>query len=314
VSPIEVVVADTEATFAEAVAVRNRAYPDDPWTVEEIRFMNEIEPGAVHVLARRDGIAVGSAFCGAMPMQPESPDGEAGIRVPLELRGQGIGSALFEDCAARVGGLGKTALRIKVRETDEQARRFLEARGFTEIGRNQFVTLDLSTLPDREPDPPVGFKIASLADRPDLAHGAWQVDYETSKDIPGPDGKDQLDWETFERLLRKPGLDHRLILVAVVDDEVVGLAMLSRNAAEPSLAFHWMTGVRRPWRRRGIAASLKEHQLAQARALGVRRVRTVNELRNEPIRRLNDRFGYEREPDVIALRGPLDTTAGPGDW
>jgi GNAT superfamily N-acetyltransferase len=313
-SPLEVVEADTDAAFSDVVAIRNRAMPEDPWTVEEVRFMSELEPGAVHLLALEDFVPVGSAFCGPMPMQLDSGDGEAGIRVPPERRGQGVGSALFEACAARLRDLGKTAVRINVREDNDEARRFLGGLGFTEIGRNQFVALDLSTLPDGAPAAPDGFTIVSLAERPDFAHGAWQVDHETTGDIPGPDGKNQMGWEVFQKLLTKPGLDHRLVLVAVVGDEVVGLALLSRNAADPSLASHWMTGVRRPWRRRGIAAALKEHQLATARALGVRKVRTLNELRNEPIRRLNERLGYEREPDVIVLRGPVDETVPPGDW
>jgi GNAT superfamily N-acetyltransferase len=286
--------------------VRNRAAPESPLTTEETRYITAVERDRQNLLALVGGVPVGAAFCGPLPLVPDSSTGEAGIRIVPEARGQDVREALFAACASRLRELGKDAMRIAVREGDDEAWRYLESRGFSEIGRSQEVVLDLDTLPEHAGPPPAGVSIVSLADRPDLMHGAWEVDVEATPDIPGPDGDEPLSWEFFQEFMSKPGLDHRLLLVAVAgDDEVVGLALLSRNVADPSLAVNWMTGVRRAWRRRGIAAALKEHQLVAARALGVRRVRTQNELRNEPIRRLNERLGYRRAPDHILLHGPL---------
>jgi GNAT superfamily N-acetyltransferase len=276
-------------------------------TTEETRYITAVERDRQNLLALVGGVPVGAAFCGPLPLVPDSSTGEAGIRIVPEARGQDVREALFAACASRLRELGKDAMRIAVREGDGEALRYLESRGFSEIGRSQEVVLDLDTHSEHAGPPPAGVSIVSLADRPDLMRGAWEVDVEASPDIPGPDGDEPLSWEFFQEFMSKPGLDHRLLLVAVAadDDEVVGLALLSRNVADPSLAVNWMTGVRRAWRRRGIAAALKEHQLVAARALGVRRVRTQNELRNEPIRRLNERLGYRRAPDHILLHGPL---------
>ena len=54
-----------------------------------------------------------------------------------------------------------------------------------------------------------------------------------------------------------------------------------------------MTGVLRAYRGRGIAAALKRTQIAWAKQAGYERLQTANEVRNEPIRRLNERHGYE---------------------
>jgi predicted GNAT superfamily acetyltransferase len=134
------------------------------------------------------------------------------------------------------------------------------------------------------------------------------------QDIPGPDGRDDITWELFQEYMSTPGLDHRLMMAAVSGNEVVGLAHMARNTVDPSLAWHWLTGVRRDWRRRGLAAALKDAQLVSARALGVRQVRTANELRNAPIRRLNARMGYRPEPDHIQMRGPLQDLPAEGSW
>jgi GNAT superfamily N-acetyltransferase len=308
VDTLTIAEADSDEALADWVAVRNRAVPESPTTVEETRFFSALDRGRTNLLARRGGVAVGSAFCCPVTTQPDSLDGEAAVRIPTEIVGQGVWEALFAACCTGLSQLDKDAMRIGVREDEEAALRFLEARGFTEISRNQLVVLDLATLPEGQASLPDAVSIVSLADRPDLLHGAWEVDCEITPDIPGPE--ERLSWEQFQTLLSKPGMDHRLCLVAVAGEQVVGVAVLALNAADPSLALNWVTGVRRAWRRRGIAGALKDRQLSAARALGVRQVRTMNELRNEPIRRLNDRLGYRREPDHIIRRGPLVEPAG----
>jgi RimJ/RimL family protein N-acetyltransferase len=68
---------------------------------------------------------------------------------------------------------------------------------------------------------------------------------------------------------------------------------------------HDLTAVRRTWRGRGIAAALKRTQIAWAKNAGYERLETQNEVRNEPIRRLNERHGYRIEPGEVTVAGPL---------
>ena len=97
--------------------------------------------------------------------------------------------------------------------------------------------------------------------------------------------------------------------VAIAGDEVVGYAKFSLTSAQPTVAFHDMTGVRRAWRGRGIAGALKRAQIGWAKSRGYERLRTGNEIRNEPIRRLNRRLGYRATPGRVVLRGPLAVDA-----
>ena len=93
--------------------------------------------------------------------------------------------------------------------------------------------------------------------------------------------------------------------VALAGDEVVGYAKFSLSNARPGVAMHDMTGVRRSWRGRGVAGALKRAEIAWAKRNGYTRLETMNEERNEPIRRLNERHGYRPEPGSVIVRGPI---------
>jgi GNAT superfamily N-acetyltransferase len=58
-------------------------------------------------------------------------------------------------------------------------------------------------------------------------------------------------------------------------------------------------------RRRGIAGALKRAEIRWAKENGFTRLETMNEERNEPIRRLNERHGYRLEPGKVTVRGPV---------
>jgi len=93
--------------------------------------------------------------------------------------------------------------------------------------------------------------------------------------------------------------------VAFAGAEVVGYAKLSLSEALPDIAYHDMTGVKRAWRGRGIASALKRAEIAWAIDAGYAKLQTFNEMRNEPIRVLNERHGYVVEPGAIRVRGAL---------
>lgn len=70
-------------------------------------------------------------------------------------------------------------------------------------------------------------------------------------------------------------------------------------------ANHWMTGVARAARGRGIAVALKQAQIAAAKADGWAFLRTQNDLANAAMRAVNEKLGYERRFEWVHLVGPL---------
>jgi GNAT superfamily N-acetyltransferase len=91
--------------------------------------------------------------------------------------------------------------------------------------------------------------------------------------------------------------------------EITNAALLARPM-EPGTAEHQLTGVKRAWRRRGIAAALKRAQIGWAAENGFRRLVTYNDEANLPMRGVNARLGYEPQPPVVLVIGPLAPKAG----
>jgi GNAT superfamily N-acetyltransferase len=94
-----------------------------------------------------------------------------------------------------------------------------------------------------------------------------------------------------------------LSFAALEGGEVVGYAIVGRSASgEPT---HWMTGVRRSCRGRGIAAALKSAQIAAAREAGVAVLRAQNDLPNAAMRRVNEKLGYRPRTEFVYLVRPV---------
>jgi len=293
----------TDRDVADWVAVRNAVVPRRPTTVEETRFFAGLEPHHLRLVARRDGVPVGGGWAGPRLGTPDSEFGEAWIATVPSERRQGIATLVLARLNGHLRALGKTGVEVGVEDADGLA--YAEHLGLREVGREQTVALDLATFEHSGRPLPEGIALTDLAERPDLLQAVWEIDCEVSPDIPAEEPDGGLSWDDFRKLVEKPGIDRALVLVALAGDEAVGIAWLTPSYAKPDQAVHWITGVRRPWRGRGIAGALKEAVLVRARERGVRTAITNNELRNEPIRRLNERLGYRPEPDRIILRGPL---------
>ncbi len=228
------------------------------------------------------------------------------VRVAPAARGRGYGDELLRAASSWAAERGKTELSGEVREDDPASLAWAEAHGFREVGRNSRLVLDLTRVETPEPDPPEGIEIVPWSERPDAARALYDVMREAHPDIPG---QEEIDAGTFEEWLDRDmsGIADRAeaVFVAFAGAEVVGYAKLAFSSARERVVMHDLTAVRRAWRGRGIAAALKRTQIAWAKEHGYERLETSNEVRNEPIRRLNERHGYVIEPGEITLLGPL---------
>jgi GNAT superfamily N-acetyltransferase len=229
----------------------------------------------------------------------------AELDVMPERRDRGLGSAMLAAIGGWARERGYAELLGPVAEDDPASIAWAERRGFREVGRNSLLVLDLADLETPEIDPPEGVEIVTWAERPELARGIYDVAREAYPDVPGEDEQEMAafeDWLSVD--MRGSGDRPEATFLALAGDEVVGYAKFSLGDARPDVAFHDMTGVKRAWRGRGIAAALKRAEISWAKANGFTRLETFNEERNEPIRRLNERHGYRRAPGQIIVRGP----------
>jgi GNAT superfamily N-acetyltransferase len=237
-----------------------------------------------------------------------APEGvaRAEVRVVPDERGRGVGSALLGELFDWARGLGYRELMGPVKEIDAGSLAWAERRGFVESGRNSVLVLDLRAIDTPAVVPPEGIELTTWAERPGLEEQMYEVAREAYPDVPGEEEAEVAPFEEWLAMDMQGASDRpEATFLALADGEVVAYAKLALSLARPGVAMHDMTGVRRAWRGRGIAAALKAAEIAWAKEQGYERLETQNEERNEPIRRLNVRYGYVVEPGSVTVRGPI---------
>jgi GNAT superfamily N-acetyltransferase len=290
--------AETDADLEAMIHVRRLVTPEARPTVENLRFNLDSKPSLVYLVARLEGEPVGCAF-----VDPWTSFAECDVAVVPEFRRRGIGSALLSEVSAHARRLGKERLHGEIKESDAEARAFLEHRGFVQTGGEQAVVLELDGIDAPEVEPPPGIRIVSRAEEPDRLEQMYAVGVQADEDIPGSAGVQTFEqWRAHE--IDKPTRRPDLCFIALAGDEVVGYAGLQVFGDE---AHHGLTATRRDWRRRGVASALKRAEIAAAKRDGFRRLVTESEERNEPMRRLNEKLGYLPAPEysTAVMQGPL---------
>jgi GNAT superfamily N-acetyltransferase len=299
---LAIAAARTDSDLEAMIAVRTAADQDaPPPRLENLRHNLSAQKDLVYLVARLDDEPVACGF-----VYPDIPQAyaEAHLVVVPGARRRGIGSAMLAEVGASACGCGKESLQGEVRADDEDSRAYLERRGYSIVGGEQAVALDLEAVEFPEPSLPEGIRIASLAERPDLVDALYPVGADAAEDIPGVPGRPTYEqWRAID--IDRPTRDPKFFFIALAGEEPVGYAMLDDHGRD---AFHGLTAVARAWRRRGVATALKKTTIVAARHAGYRRLVTASEERNEPMRNLNEKLGYRPEPSLstIVLRGPAD--------
>ena len=297
--------ADCDEILARTLRVVEAVFPERALTLDEVK---EIEGayGSTRFLAIAGGDDAGVAYTLAAPSKRERNAAFGMVIVRPERRRAGIGAALVAAITPWARDEGFTGWETSIKSDDDESLAWAQRRGFSEHGRELRLELDVTAIDPPSIDPPPGVEIVTWAERPELARGLYEVHSEAAPDIPGEEDLPQASFEDWlEHDMGGPGDKPEATFVALVDGEVVGYSKFSLTDAQPTVAFHDLTGVKRAWRGRGIAGALKRTQIAWAKEHGYERLSTMNEERNEPIRKLNERYGYRPVPGRIFVRGPV---------
>ena len=301
---IEVRPAADRADEERSLAVYNAVFPRESISTVELDSFRKAMLDYGDYVAVVDGETAGSAAVALPPRRPGV--GLVFLAVLPDHRARGLGTALYQMVSRWLDARGVRELDAPVHADDAISLGFARRRGFVERERNSYAVLELA---GHEPAPlaaPPGIEIVTWAERPELARGIYEVACEAFPDVPGE--RDTVmepfeDWLAHE--MRGAGDLPEATFLAVAAGEVVGYAKFSFTRARPREASHDITGVKRAWRGRGVAGALKRAQIAWAKDAGYERLVTQNELRNEPIRRLNERLGYRPLAGRVFVRGPI---------
>jgi mycothiol synthase len=301
---IEVFPCKDEADELASLGVYNEVWPHDKVSLAEVRSYKASLPDHLDLLARVDGRPSGSAICS---IQPQSPEIVYTLLTVLSgQRRRGVGTAIYEAVSDWSREHCLETLEVPVLDNDPESLAYAERRGFAEERREKGVVLHLAEIGAPEAEPPDGVEIVTWAERPELANGMYEVAVEAFPDVPGfeEDAMEPFeDWLAHD--LQGSGDFPEATFVAIAGGEVIGYAKFHLSEAQPTSAYHDLTGVKRAWRGRGVARALKATQIGWAKANGYDELHTRNDERNTPIRRLNDHFGYRPGIGRIHLRGPL---------
>jgi GNAT superfamily N-acetyltransferase len=307
---MEIRPAITDADLVTLVAITGSVTPDDPTSVEEIRWADETYPGGVRFLASLDGTDVGAVTAGRIYVYPpEHPNLWLTLTVEASARRRGVGTALLAAVSAHAAAIGKTGFEVRVTADRPEALAFLERRGYVEEERSKSVALPLVGRAVPDVTMPAGVVLTDLAARPDLIDGVRETALEAFPDIPGGDTPMLVgDLPEFRaRDVDRPGLAHEAFMLALdeASGEVVGYASLLFAPGSSTVAWHDMTAVRRARRGRGIATALKLATIRWAIEHGLTTLETGNDESNIGMRTVNLRLGYQPLPDEIFMKGPL---------
>jgi GNAT superfamily N-acetyltransferase len=304
---VEIHACASEADEQVSLDIHNAVWPDQAVTMAEVSSFKAGLRGSADFVAALGGADMGSAFVAILPHRPDRAF--VLLTVLAERRRLGAGTALYEAASGWARDRSLETMLAPVGEDDAESLAFADRRGFVEVERNPRMVLDLATIEKPLVVPPAGIQVTSWAGRPELARGIYEVAVEAYADVPGAEDDEM---EPFEDWLAHDmsgsGDRPEATFVALAGNEVVGYAKFSLTRARPTVASHDMTGVRRAWRGRGIARALKCAEIAWAMESGFQRLETSNEVRNEPIRRLNAQLGYRTAPGRVLMQGPLAAT------
>ncbi len=141
----------------------------------------------------------------------------------------------------------------------------LEERGFRLVRHSYRMTIGLAAEPD-EPSWPPGVELRAFRSEDERA--VYEAHMETFEDSWE---HVHASYEEWAHWMLDDTLDPSLWFLAWAGGELAGIALTRRHRTLESAGWIQILGVRRPWRRRGLARALLLHAFRELRARGLER-------------------------------------------
>lgn len=314
----------TPDDYVALTRLNNLTYSDFQKEKEELRFRDESNPPHCRWerwVAESDGHVIGFAGYYQNPGSYHPRKFTLWLGIDPEWYGRGTGRRLYRQVLDAIELRDPLTLDAWTRDDMPCRVGFLERRGFVRDMLLWTSVLDLTgfdaarfgdAVPAVEAQ---GIQLRSVADLegsdPDVRGKMFDLWLELREDVPMPPGdqRSEVPYERWAQRHDRPEFYPAGYFVAVDGDRFVGTSQLW-HSPWPDTLRTGMTGVRRAYRRRGIALALKVHSLQFVRALGYRRVLTENESNNTGMLGINERLGFVKNPawiHYLKTFGPSDT-------
>lgn len=304
----------TDRDYSGVAEVATAVWPDYPTTVSGLADSDanrDLDLLFGRIVAELDGGIVGFGVYGQPERSQHAGKFFVHAAVHPDRRRLGVGAAIYDRMVDTLSQRRPTALVASTHDNHADALEFLERRGFGIVLRRPVSRLDVRSFDSSRILPASGsfvrgaISIAALSDLmpavADWKRRCWDLEWEVVQDIPMSDAPTRPTFERYAQLLEVPEFEPDSWFVARHGDAWVGMSTLSTDPSAPGVFFTGITGVRRAYRRRGIATALKLRGIEFARSRGGRTIETDNE-ENNPMLDLNLALGFERGPTLLELR------------
>jgi GNAT superfamily N-acetyltransferase len=243
-------------------------------------------------VAEESGEIVGSAWASFEWSVPTRGKGRFWVGVPPELRGRGIGGALYDVVIDYLRSRGAWRARTNV-DGDPAGERFVVKRGYQRQGADLVSALDLRGARLPRPSLPPGFRLEPLGRVRDHVEELFAICAAGELDRPGEEPESALtleDWKLDD--FGVPDLSDEGSFIVLEGERAVSLAFLSLDPAR-RLAYNLMTATLPGVRGRGLALAAKVATVRWAAANGFDRILTENAEGNAAMLAINRRLGYQ---------------------
>jgi mycothiol synthase len=324
---------DGAADYPARVRVHNATFPSRPVSEEELRNWDDREDPdpkylSRHLVGELPGagpggapLVVASLWYGHRPGLYHPRKLHFNLAVHPEYRRRGVGSAMYERMLTGVRPFDPIQIMTGTFEDQRGGLEFLGKRRFVERMRAWVSFLDVARF-DPSPFRGVFERIESediairseeeLSADPEFERKLHDMFVEVLQDVPAPD---PIKPPTFERFVESRRNDINripeafLVAVHLPTGVYAGTTSLWKMHAADFLSTG-LTGVRRAFRRKGIALALKLRTLEYAGKTGAPRIRTDNESGNRAMLSINEMLGFQRHVAEIALARSLASGSG----
>lgn len=312
-----------QATEYERFAqVRSSLFPDHPLSAQELKaFDDNLDKTKYYrqrysCFNRETGEIVGFGDIGHMAWMFNPRRFLGRIVVDRDHQNQGVGRYLYENLIMFLADLNASEAWAFAKEDMPVSISFLAKRGFSERERTWESWLNPANvnvsqfMRYTEEASKAGVEISTLAGElendPECYAKLYKLNMDLMADVPMPEHFTPLPYEQWLAFdMKDPGLLPEAYAIAKHGTEYVGLSTVRHLDKEPTGLYQALTGVRREYRGKGVAFTMKLKVIDYARKNGYDKIKTENATTNAPMLGINIRLGFKKEVGWIAYSKAL---------